>query len=256
MSVDWLFIDSTNQSTFKPHKKEQLTNRQIRVRLLVGKGRGRRCQKMVHSMYCWVWQQWTDLTDANGWEILHNAASARTAHAPREMSRKRTRKVQFLDLPSADPANCTTIPAVASPHKQTQGKRMKLMGTGPFDAVPPICSYFWAVGIGRFSHVRETVVGGSNSGSHLTRPHTSLLTPEARDHTSKEMKNQIQAGFSDMVMRSSVQPAYPANLKVLKLATIPQVGRRGCLLLDLSFPSQAARPTSKWGRRTWVVPPP
>jgi hypothetical protein len=35
------------------------------------------------------------------------------------------------------------------------------------------------------------------------------------------------------------------NLKVSPLA----VGRRGRLLLDLSFPSQTARPASKWGRQ-------
>ena len=59
MSIDWLLIDSTNQSTLKPDKTEQLTNRQSKVRLLVGRGREHRRQKVVHSMCCWIWQQWT-----------------------------------------------------------------------------------------------------------------------------------------------------------------------------------------------------
>jgi hypothetical protein len=70
------------------------------------------------------------------------------------------------------------------------------------------------------------------------------------------MKYQIQAGFSELVLRRTIQHAYPTNLKVSPLAVIPQVGRRGRLLLDLSFPSQVARPASKRGRRNWIVPPP
>jgi hypothetical protein len=87
-------------------------------------------------------------------------------------------------------------------------------------------------------------------------PHSSALTPEARDLTDKEMQYQIQSGFLEMVMWSRVQHAYPANQKELPLAVIPQVGRRSCLLLDLLFPSQAAQPASKRGRRNWMVPPP
>jgi hypothetical protein len=87
-------------------------------------------------------------------------------------------------------------------------------------------------------------------------PHTSALTPEARDLIDKKMKYQIQAGFSEMVRWRTIQHADPTNLKVSPLAVIPQVGRRGRLLLDLSFPSQAARPASKHRRRNWVVPPP
>ena len=81
-------------------------------------------------------------------------------------------------------------------------------------------------------------------------PHMSALTPEARDLIDEEMKYQIQAGFSEMVLWRTIQHPYPTNLKVSPLAVIPQVGRRGRLLLDLLFPSQAAQPASKWGQRT------
>jgi hypothetical protein len=45
-------------------------------------------------------------------------------------------------------------------------------------------------------------------------PHTSALTPEARDLIDEEMKYQIQAGFSEMVLWRTIQHAYPTNLKV------------------------------------------
>jgi hypothetical protein len=94
--------------------------------------------------------------------------------------------------------------------------------------------------------IRAAIKGG---------PHTSALTPEARDLINKEMKYQIQAGFSEVVVLwHTIQHVYPINLKVSPLAVITQVGRRGRLLLDLSFPSQAAQPASKRGRQKWMVP--
>ena len=47
-------------------------------------------------------------------------------------------------------------------------------------------------------------------------PHTSALTPEARDLIDEEMKYQIQAGFSEMVLWRTIQHAYPTNLKVYR----------------------------------------
>jgi hypothetical protein len=68
------------------------------------------------------------------------------------------------------------------------------------------------------------------NGAAIERgPHTSALTPKARDLIDKEMKYQIQAGFSEMVLWRTIQHAYPLNLKVSPLAVIPQVGRRGRL---------------------------
>ena len=63
------------------------------------------------------------------------------------------------------------------------------------------------------------------------------------------MQYQILACFSEMVNWSDIRSRLPENLKVSPLVVIPQVGRRDRLLLDLSFPVQAARPTSKRGQR-------
>jgi hypothetical protein len=80
-------------------------------------------------------------------------------------------------------------------------------------------------------------------------PNTSAMMPEAGDLIDKEMKYQIQAGLSEMLMWCTIQHAYPRNLKVSPLAVIPQVGQRGSLLLDLSFPSQTTRPARKRGQQ-------
>jgi hypothetical protein len=71
--------------------------------------------------------------------VRHDVASARSVwspasrlpHAPRVITWKEIRKVQFIDLASVDPASCRTIP-VASPRKLAQGKRRKLMEPAPW----------------------------------------------------------------------------------------------------------------------------
>ena len=202
-------------------------------------------------------------TETHEYVVRHDVASARTVcapaarlpHAPRVITRKETRKVQFIDLASVDPASCRTLP-VASPHKLAQGKRRKLMEPAPWMRFHPFVATLehWASGVSALCG--EPWSEAAICAAIERGPHTSALTPEARDLIDEEMKYQIQAGFSEMVLWRTIQHAYPTNLKVSPLAVIPQVGRRGRLLLDLSFPSQAARPASKRGRRTWVAPPP
>jgi hypothetical protein len=181
-----------------------------------------------------------------------HAQAAHSVYATRAITRKETRKVQFLDLASPDPASLTTIP-IASPHKRAQGKGRKLMEPAPWmqfhlfvatleqwaSGVSALCGEPWSV---------AAICAAIECG-----PHTSALTHEARDLINNKVKYQIQAGFSELVLWRTIQHAYPTNLKVSPLAVIPQVGRRGRLLPDLSFPSQVARPASKRGRRNWIV---
>jgi hypothetical protein len=80
----------------------------------------------------------TDPTETDECVVRHDVASARTVcahvaqlqHVPHVITRKEARKVQFVDLASADPASLSTIP-VASPHKLAQGKRRKLWNRHP-----------------------------------------------------------------------------------------------------------------------------
>ena len=109
--------------------------------------------------------------------IFINTASARTVHAPvgpiqhapRAMTRKRTRKVQFLDLASADPASCTTT-LVASPHKQAQAKRRKLMEPGPWMRFHPFIATLeqWASGVSALCG--DLWLEAAIRDSHQTRP--------------------------------------------------------------------------------------
>ena len=87
-------------------------------------------------------------------------------------------------------------------------------------------------------------------------PHTSALTPEARELITEEVQYQVSAGFSEVMLWSNLRPALPRQLKVSPLAVIPQVGRRGRLLLDLSFAVQAPRLPCKRKGHTWVATPP
>jgi hypothetical protein len=132
---------------------------------------------------------YTDPTERDKCEVRHDVASARTAcapgaqlpHAPRVI----TRKVQFVDLASANPASRSTIPE-ASPHKRAQGKRRKLMEPAPWMRFHPFVATLehWASGVSALcgepwsEAAIRTVIERS--------PHTSALTPEARDLIDKK----------------------------------------------------------------------
>jgi len=46
----------------------------------------------------------------------------------------------------------------------------------------------------------------------------------------------VKAGFCKVVLWSDLQKQRPTNLKISPVAVVPQVGRRGRIILDLSFP--------------------
>ncbi len=144
-------------------------------------------------------------------------------------------------------------PPGGSPQKMAQGKRRKLMDPEswmrfhPFVAileqwsngVPVVCSPPWT------QIALETAIARG--------PHTSALTPEARQLVMEEIDYQVAAGFSEIMLWSDVQALRPEHLKVSPLAVIPQVGRRGRLLLDLSFAVHAPTSGGKRARRAHVV---
>ena len=194
-------------------------------------------------------------------ELRKDAAGARTSyerddptqHEPPQATRKRSRRVQFLDLEISHPG---TIIPVASPHRLAQGKRRKLMEPASWMWFHPFVATLerWALGVS--ATCGKPWTEAAISAAVACGPHTSALTPGARALIDEEMQYQILAGFSEMVNWSDIRSRLPENLKVSPLAVIPQVGRRDRLLLDLSFPVQVARPTSKRGQRGWTAPPP
>jgi hypothetical protein len=81
----------------------------------------------------------------------------------------------------------------------------------------------------------------------LKGPHTSARTPEAIRLISEDVAYQVNAGFSRIITWESIKDNPPAKLKVSPLAVVPQLNRRGRLILDLSFPVHCA---GKKGSRT------
>ena len=173
-----------------------------------------------------------------------------------QVTRKETRKVKFSDAFPDASTTVASVTTVASPHKVAQGKRRKLMEPAQWMRFHPFVATLekWADGV-------TAVCGDPWSRAAIDSavqrgPHTSALLPEARALIEDEVQYQIQAGFSEIVEWQGIREHPPANLKVSPLAVIPQAGRRGRLLLDLSLAVQAPRPDSKRGRRNWVPPAP
>jgi hypothetical protein len=67
-------------------------------------------------------------------------------------------------------------------------------------------------------------------------PHPTALTPDAFDLFAEDIAYQVKAGFCLVVLWADVKRLCPPNLKILLVALVPQVGRRGRIILDLSFP--------------------
>jgi hypothetical protein len=131
--------------------------------------------------------------------------------------------------------------AVASPHKLAQGKRRKLM-----DPVPWMRFHSFAATLERRAAGVSATCGEKWTQAAITTrwmergPHTSALSPDARKLIEQEAQYQSAAGFLAVVLWHNLRNKLPVNLKISPLAVIPQVGPRGRLLLDLSFPVQAA----------------
>jgi len=67
-------------------------------------------------------------------------------------------------------------------------------------------------------------------------PHHTATTPEAIDLLHTDIDYQQKAGFCRVFRWDELQRTRPPNLKISPVAVVPQVGRRGRIILDLSFP--------------------
>uniref|UniRef100_A0A7S4NFY9 Reverse transcriptase domain-containing protein n=1 Tax=Odontella aurita TaxID=265563 RepID=A0A7S4NFY9_9STRA len=82
-------------------------------------------------------------------------------------------------------------------------------------------------------------------------PHRSAMTPEAIELVHEDVDYQVKASFSQVVHWEDIKYNLPSNFKLLPLAVVPQEGRRGRIILDLSFPS---RRLSQGGRKRKMGP--
>eukprot|EP00978_Attheya_sp_CCMP212_P039150 scaffold201042_cov52-Attheya_sp.AAC.2 len=78
-------------------------------------------------------------------------------------------------------------------------------------------------------------------------PHTSARTPESIGLIAEDVAYQVNAGFSRIITWDSIKDNPLAKLKVSPLAVVPQLNRRGRLIIDLAFPVHCA---GKKGSRT------
>ena len=137
--------------------------------------------------------------------------------------------------------------ACGSPHQLAQGKRRRLMNPEPWMRFHPFISTLeqWSLGVS--AQCGNPWDSTAIDAAVARGPHTSALTPAARQLIAEEIAYQVAAGFSEIVAWSDIQTIHPPQLKISPLAVIPQEGRRGRLLLDLSFAVQA--PCASRGKR-------
>ena len=125
--------------------------------------------------------------------------------------------------------------ACGSPHQIAQGKRRQLMKPESWMRFHPFVETLaqWSDGVS--AQCGPPWDTAAITAAVARGPHTSALTPAARLLIAEEMDYQVTAGFSEIILWSDVQALQPKQLKISPLAVIPQIGRRGRLLLDLSF---------------------
>ena len=118
----------------------------------------------------------------------------------------------------------------------TEGKPTSLMQPQPLAEVHPFVSTLkeWQQGIEvdcgpdwAWDVIEAAVARG---------PHPTATTPEAIALFKEDIAYQVKAGFSRVVLWEDLRQLRPANLKISPVAVVPQTGRRGRIILDLSFP--------------------
>jgi len=67
-------------------------------------------------------------------------------------------------------------------------------------------------------------------------PHPSAQTAEAIELFAEDISYQEKAGFCQVFLWDELRSLHPKNLKISPVAVVPQEGRHGWIILDLSFP--------------------
>jgi hypothetical protein len=67
-------------------------------------------------------------------------------------------------------------------------------------------------------------------------PHPTAILPDAIALVHEDTDCQVKAGFTEAVHWDEIKLHLPANFKVSPVAVIPQTGRPGRIILNLSFP--------------------
>ncbi len=67
-------------------------------------------------------------------------------------------------------------------------------------------------------------------------PHPTARIQDSTSLFEEDIKYQIKVGFCEVHLWEDLKKLRPANLKISPVAVVSQVGRRGRIILDLSFP--------------------
>jgi hypothetical protein len=142
--------------------------------------------------------------------------------------------------PSAalDPARAENTPMQkAKGNRKTKNRAMQLMRVSALAIMShPFGTQLasWATGVAvdcGAEWAREAVDLAVERG-----PHPTARAAEAVKLVHEDIAYQVKAGFTEVVFWDEIKDDLPAHFKVSPVAVIPQTGRRGRIILDLSFP--------------------
>jgi hypothetical protein len=117
-----------------------------------------------------------------------------------------------------------------------QGKPTLLMQPQPLSAVHPFTPT-----LNKWRHGIEVDCGPDWSWDVVEAaiargPHPTAATPDSISLFKEDIAYQVKAGFCKVMLWEDLQRLRPHNLKISPVAVVPQSGRRGRIILDLSFP--------------------
>ena len=136
----------------------------------------------------------------------------------------------------AGPEATVPVRSATNPENFPQGKHTSLMQPQPLAGVHPFAPTLreWAHGIPvdcgpnwEWSVIEAAVERG---------PHPTARTPDSIQLFQEDIEYQVRAGFCRVFLWDDIVRLRPANLKISPVAVVPQVNRRGRIILDLSFP--------------------
>jgi hypothetical protein len=149
-----------------------------------------------------------------------------------------SRGVHVLAATAAASHNMNFVPRhlAAARSGVTQGKPILLMQPQPLSGVHPFTPTLnkWRHGIEvdcgpdwSWDVVEAAVAGG---------PHPTAATTNSIALFKEDIAYQVKAGFCKVMLWEDLQRLRPHTLKILPVAVVPQPGRRGRIIIDLSFP--------------------
>ena len=129
-----------------------------------------------------------------------------------------------------------TEPPRSEKQRREQGESMSLMQPQPLSNIHPFSSTLreWQAGI-QVDCGPEWDMATCDAAVERG-PHPSAQTAEAIELFAEDISYQEKAGFCQVFLWDELRSLHPKSLKISPVAVVPQEGRRGRIILDLSFP--------------------